>query len=415
MATTLTIKSMSADDLTKEMKKLEVDSASKISTAKTQLLLNKPKDGDARATACFFATLIMQLEYRPDWMIDTAGVDGITMTYNPEWVCGLTSDQLKGVLAHEIMHCTNKHATRQGWRDHTLFNVAADLAINHILKEAGFILPSYGCFPGQGSFVDVKPGLSAEEYYTHVAKMEEAKPGTFTGPDPFGCGGVMTPVNATGTPLEKNRLDQLDRRWQANVAAAVQLATKLGGLLPGIARIVEEVLKPAHHWEEELIQYMTRKNYSGHNWHRPARRHVHRGMYLPSLQSKEMGHVICVLDTSGSITKETLRRFASEVTDIASRAGRVTVLYHHSAVYKVDEWSPELGQIKITGAVSGGTDHIPVFEWIDKLPEKPEVVVLLTDMESSFPSTKPDYDVLWASINQKAKAPFGSMIYIPNI
>ena len=57
--------------------------------------------------------------------------------------------QRLGVLVHELLHCSNKHHARRCRREPTLWNVAADLAINPLCVEAGFTLPEGALLPGR--------------------------------------------------------------------------------------------------------------------------------------------------------------------------------------------------------------------------------------------------------------------------
>lgn len=111
------------------MQRLEPEK--KISRARTQLLLEQP----------FFGTLALKLKMVPNPFIPTACTDGKEMLYNPDWIDGLDMKQLRGLLAHEVMHCGNGHIWRRGAKDPWKWNQACDLAINPILIEAGFTLP----------------------------------------------------------------------------------------------------------------------------------------------------------------------------------------------------------------------------------------------------------------------------------
>jgi predicted metal-dependent peptidase len=135
------------------------------------------------------------------------------------------------------------------------------------------------------------------------------------------------------------------------------------------------------------------------------------GLYLPSLSSEELGDVIVAVDTSGSIGDDDLARFAAEIEEIAAMAQcRVAVLYHDSRVLNVQEWEPTDGPLKLEPVGGGGTDHRPVFDWINRQPE-PTCVVCLTDLASRFPDRAPTYPVLWATDSSK-QGPFGRTIRI---
>jgi predicted metal-dependent peptidase len=393
--------------------------AEKIASSKTRLVLSK----DARAV--FFATLAMRLKFAPDWSIDTACVNGRDLKYNPDFVCGLSDPALVGLLAHEIMHCCNKHFARRNGRDMADWNTACDLAVNPLLREAGFTLPTGGVFPGEGKFKSLESGKSAEEYYNDIHKQDKADDAgepsddepsedENESDDPGACGGVEDAPGPAGGTAEPAEVKQLDSEWSANVASAAQAAERRGELPGGIQRMCAAVLEPARDWKAELREFITRPAKANYNWKRPNRRHIYRKIYLPTMHSLEIGHVIAAIDTSGSITESTLRRFCSELVDI-SRQGvsRLTIVYHDSVVVNVQEWTPEDGELSLIPCGGGGTAHEPVFQWIEEnCEESPAVLICLTDLCSSFPG-EPTYPTLWASTCKDAPHPFGERLDIP--
>lgn len=417
----------------------EETAAQAIGTGKTRLILSK----DAKSV--FFASLVMRLKFAPDWQHETAATDGRQIVYNPDFINGLNEPEIIGLLAHEVMHCTNKHFARRCERDPEEWNIACDLAINPLLFESGFTLPDGALLPGFAPYADFPDGLSAEEYFNLLQQQKQPQPdgqqadtgspgpgepgdgrtagdddspgetpGTGT-PDPGRCGGIMDPAKDDGSPAEPGEAQQLDQEWTVNVAAAQQAAERRGSLPGGLARLCGNILAPAADWNSALREFITRPAKANYNWKRPNRRHIHRGIYLPSLNSLEIGHIVAVIDTSGSIGLDTLTRFASELDDIARQgASRITIVYHDSIVCKVEEWTPEDGPLTLAPCGGGGTDHCPVFAWIDEQDEPPAVVVCLTDLASRFPDA-PEYPVLWASTDSRASHPFGERIDIPSV
>ena len=94
------------------------DAIKVLSRAKTQLMLHHP----------FFGSLAMSLPFIEDTGIDTMCTDGKQIRYSPDFVLAHTPEQITGVVAHEVMHVTNKHPLREGKRDHRLWNIATDYA-----------------------------------------------------------------------------------------------------------------------------------------------------------------------------------------------------------------------------------------------------------------------------------------------
>src|SRR5262245_32104776 len=80
-------------------------------SSRSRLVLGK----DARSV--FFSTLALRLKPEVAWDRDTMSTDGKALRYNPEFVNGLTQDELVGVVVHETLHCALGHHARMGNRD----------------------------------------------------------------------------------------------------------------------------------------------------------------------------------------------------------------------------------------------------------------------------------------------------------
>jgi predicted metal-dependent peptidase len=434
----------------------ETAAADAIGAAKTQLVYTR------NAPCAFFATLALRLKYQADPTIGTAATDGRRIIYCPDFILSLSRDERVGLLAHEVMHITGKHFARMAGRDPELWNIACDLAINPLLLDAGLTLPACGCFPGQEPYEHLPAGLAAEQYYARLIQDQQANQpnqpnqpspngqpdpnasgspqgpnapttssdqGANNAPSPNPCspapgpsrsdfGGVMAPTDDNGQPLDDAAMAELDAQITVAVAAARQAAQRRGTLPGALERLIDAILAPVVDWRQQLREFMqpARQDYS---WQRLNRRHMHRAIYLPALRSQELGPIVVAIDTSGSITKETLQRFASELDDIARLGAQsVTILYHDSKVVRVDTWTPDDGPLTLTPCGGGGTDHCPVFEWLEEhlaeSPERPAALILLTDLDSCFPDSRPDVPTLWVSTDPDANHPFGDRIDIPS-
>jgi predicted metal-dependent peptidase len=84
-------------------------------------------------------------------------------------------------------------------------------------------------------------------------------------------------------------------------------------------------------------------------------------------------------------------------------------------VRRIQRWDSSDGPIKLELVGGGGTDHRPVFDWIESEGIDPACLVCLTDLSSRFPDCGPDFPVLWASVAKGTKAPFGQLIELLEI
>jgi predicted metal-dependent peptidase len=106
--------------------------------------------------------------------VPTAATDGVVMLFNPDFIASLTWAEIYGLLVHELLHVRLHHNQRflnSHFSDHDVANRAMDDEINPLVQDAGYTLPSGGCFPDDHESED---GLSWESYYPKRLAMKEA-------------------------------------------------------------------------------------------------------------------------------------------------------------------------------------------------------------------------------------------------
>lgn len=371
----------------------EQEALQALSRARAKLVLGKG------ATAVFFGALALRLRIETSWDIETAATDGRVLVVNPDWFNSLPKSQQVGVVAHEVMHPAMQHHVRRGDRDLAKWNIAADAAINHILKDAGYDLPSEGVFPGEGEYKHLPKGLAAEEYYSLL-------PNTYSGTgntiDPGGCGAVMDDGDEAMKALAA-------ADWQIAVAQAQTVAKQRGDLPAGLARLIAEVLEPVIDWRSVLREFVSRHARNDYSWVRPNRRFVSQGLYLPSLHSEQIGQIVVAVDTSGSISDKTLSAFRAEIEGILMAFDvDLTILYCDCEIHRVQHWSPTDGPLVMNAVGGGGTSHVPIWKWLAEQAELPECVICLTDGQTDW-GEDPGLPVLWC-LTQDIKPPFGRAV-----
>lgn len=383
----------------------------KITKAKVQLILEQP----------FFATLALNMRFIEDAAVQTACTDGKSIKYNPAFINGLTADECKTLIAHEVMHPAMLHHTRRSGRDPKKWNEAADYAINPLLQEAGFKLPEGGL--SNPAF----KGLSAEKIYSQLpdppkddgsGSSTDALQGVSDNADGSGQGSNQNPgpgdwgrVEDAGEKLTESQVDEIEAQAKQVLAQAAQVAKQAGKLPANMQRLVNEVLKPVIPWREALSRFVSEIARNDYNWKRPSPRYAHTGLYLPVLENEEVGRVALVVDTSGSIDVPLLNQFAAEISEIASiMQFPVTVIYADAKVQGVEELAD--GE-KLNPKGGGGTDFIPGFKYVEENIDDAKAVVYFTDgCCSSFPK-QPDIPVLWGLYGgYDFKPPFGEVIEV---
>lgn len=357
----------------------------RVQMARTALLLDQP----------FFGVLALQLKLLEDPTAPTAWTDGAHMAFNPAFVDRLSQEELKALIAHEVMHCACGHPWRRNSREPLPWNVAADYAINGILRDAHFQLPA-------GALLDTQyDGKWAEWIYDRLPRIT-MQPGSMG----EGMGEVRDAQTGQG-PDGQAPVTEAD--WQQATQQSLQQAKARGKLPATLEAHLHEVAKPRVDWRSVLrrfVQDLTRSDYS---WERPNTRFIPSGLYLPALRQHECGRIAVAVDTSGSIDQVLLQQFAGELCAIADdvKPSAVTVMYCDTKIHREDTF--ERGDaIDIHAVGRGGTDFRPVFERLESEP--PVVLIYLTDMDGAFPNAAPEYPVIWCVSGRTDTAPFGEVV-----
>jgi predicted metal-dependent peptidase len=90
----------------------------------------------------FFGLIACRLKLVEKPEVGTASTDGKNLYYNPSYIAGMDDHKLRGLWAHEVMHLVGGHCWRRGSRDHRLWNIACDYAIDPVLVRARFDVPN---------------------------------------------------------------------------------------------------------------------------------------------------------------------------------------------------------------------------------------------------------------------------------
>jgi predicted metal-dependent peptidase len=373
--------------------------------------------------APFWGVLSLRLAPIEDSSVRTMQTDGVSIRFNPDFVAGLSRSLLRTTIAHETMHCAARHHTRRGGRTLRRWNIACDYAINPLLVEAGFELPD-------GILLDpAYAGLSAEDIYARLPPDEGEDDDDQDSEDPGGMGGVTDPPpdgagsgdgGASAQPNQPGQsgtrlpsaaeLARQEENWAIATAQAEATARAMGIGAGDAARAIRELVAPKVDWRDVLRRYLSAAAKSDYTWTPPNRRHIARGLYLPSLRSETLGPVVVAVDTSGSIDDATLAAFSAEVTAIMDEAApeAIHVVYCDDAIAGTETYQGG-DVIALTPRGGGGTAFRPVFDWIARSDIQPVCAIYLTDLDGDDFGPAPDYPVLWVSTG-KTGAPFGEVI-----
>ena len=420
----------------------------KLLRTRVQLLFKQP----------FFATLCLRLKLIPADIFPTMATNGKVICYNTAFVESLTSEELEGVLAHEVSHCALGHHCRRGNRKKRLWNAACDYAINPLLLKNDLVLPA-------GALVNPDyEGLSAEQIYDRLLQEQSnggggdssqnpgggAGPGAGNGtaatdaqqqtgpastcktqehslndggapggqsapedddlnsPRAGGFGEVLDATDDEGNPAGEGEANRQASDWAIAAQQALQSAKGQGRGTSDFERPLKASRESTQDWRAILRAFVAATALSDYRWSPPNRRFVAAGIYLPSLHREGTGRLVIGVDTSGSISERELDQFAGEISAISDQAQPegIYVVYCDEAVTGTQEFGPS-EPIQLEPRGGEGTDFRPVFQWVEDNSVEPACLIYLTDLDCTrYPAVPPDYPVLWVTSSRRT-APFG--------
>lgn len=353
--------------------------------------------------ATFFGSLALRLFLVEDQQTDTAYTNGVVLGYNPDFIDTLDTEETRGLVVQEVMHLACAHHTRRDGRDLYKWNEAADYAINGILEDSGFKMPSGSLYGGRYA------GKSAEAIYALLPGQnnENSGNGQQNHQNPGGEKSIA-PGEVHDVPGNTTDIKQTEAQWRVNIAQAAQQAKSMGNLPGGVQRMVDEILYPKMDWQALMRHFLEQAASNDYSWLHPSRRYLSSGLCLPGLYSKEPGRVVIAVDTSGSIDTQALSQFSAEISSLLEAFGVVIdVVYCDRRVQGHQHLERQDLPLVMQPVGGGGTDFRPVFEWVGKQGIDPCCLVYLTDLECHrFPESMPGYNVIWVHFSLPAwKAP----------
>jgi predicted metal-dependent peptidase len=363
-----------------------------------------------------YSGIMMMGNTTVDEDVPTACTNGKDTKYGKAFVEKLNDPELRGLILHENLHKAFRHLTVWGnlyHKDAMLANMACDYVINLMIKDSDpngekVRLP-------EGGLVDEKyRGMDAQTVF-YLLKDEQDK----NGGNGNGKGDGDTDGNGGGGFDEHDweGAQELSKEEKDALASEIDQALRQGAILAGkmkgkVAREVAEQLEAKIDWRDALRDFVSsmcvEKDFS--SYRRPNRRWINEDVYLPSMEGEALGDIVVGIDTSGSIGVNELGQFLGELVSIcnAVNPAKVHLLYWDTQVagheqYERGSYEGLVNSTKPAGG--GGTQVSCVFEYIKEKKLNLEVVVILSDGYTDFPSA-PDVPVFWG-ITSDVVPPWG--------
>lgn len=387
-----------------KMSEVDPNVIEKVSTAKISL--------STKSEFTFFTTALLRLNLMYG-ECGTLCTDGLHIIVDPEFVKDMTNRQIAFCLMHEVMHVIYNHLGRKGTKDHKLWNIATDYAINNQLDDIGMDVIDGICLNHKYD------GWSADQIYADLEK----NPPNSNDPrqQPNFDDMAELPDGATdsnGNPVPKYDPAALQQAVEdivnQAVVAAQQSGNEAAGNIPGdILRDYMDRLAPRIDWREALRDFMFAVGKNGSSFKKPSRRGLSQGLTLPGRLGNGLGRIDFSIDTSGSVSEEMFNQFISEIAYIFEKMKPkqigISQFDHELKSRDVITNPSHFKDIKFVGG--GGTNIYPVLDMYKKVDSK--ALIVLTDGYFSHSTDwNPGKPVVWCIYdNPNWIPPFGKAIH----
>jgi len=359
----------------------------KLVTARIGLLLKHP----------FFGNLATRLQIvnADDWC-PTAATDGRKFYFNTGFINSLTPKETEFLFGHEVLHCVFDHFLgRKGDRDHQLWNIAADYAVNQILvdtgvgempkdakgKDKGFQDDKYKDWPAEKIYDEIykkakKQGYDLKKLGELLDQHIDIDGNSSSAKDPNTKGKNGQPT------YSKEEVKKIKDELKEAMISAAQ-STGAGNLPGAIQRLIGDLTEPKMDWREIIQQQIVSTMKSDYTFMKPSRRSWHMDAILPGMINDEKIDICLALDASGSISKEQCTEFLSEVRGIMEQYKdfNIHLWSFDTEVFNPKVFTPdnmdELEEYELGSG--GGTEFECNWEYMKNEGIEPKKFIMFTD------------------------------------
>ena len=387
----------------------------------------------------FYSFVIAKMKVKVTTSIPTAGAGFYNNTYNllinPDFFATLPVEERVAVLIHECQHVILQHIFRKGIREHRLFNIACDIAINQFIEN----IPKEGMFPETFDF-PVK--LTAENYYNLLVdekkdqEKEKEESGEGDGDTCESCGGSgeqepqepqepqdgeggesgegegKEPCESCGgsgktpgtgwkpsnghpdlTGQEEHTLDshdfwddvtgdEEDQAKDAMQRILNEAAEKSRGNTPqNVLELMELwATPPVISWKRVLKRYIASKKGSKISTiKRRDRRMPNRHDLRGKKTYFDQPSVIVGLDVSGSMSDEEINKGLSEILEVCKVTNsKLQIVQIDTDIQGLEEFDSKSKNFKRKGG--GGTDMSEMARFLIKDKTSYDILIMISDM-----------------------------------
>jgi predicted metal-dependent peptidase len=263
----------------------------------------------------FFSYILMNFKVTAcdDSSVPTAGVDKHgSFFYKDAFILTLTPEEIQGLLVHECLHIAKGDFFRRGNREGTIWNIASDMVINHILLQEGFKLPKSGINPTKdgkvtvcGKDYNVKGKVTEEVYeelYQNATKIMISGGGGKgkgeNGEDVPDHGGFDIHIESPNGETQAEKA-AAESKWKKIIIEAATNAQARGKLPGCVSDLVDKILNPTIDWRTRIQRFITNEIPVDYTNRMPGRSYYGTGIWVPKILRENI-EVFVGVDVSGS-------------------------------------------------------------------------------------------------------------------
>jgi len=359
----------------------------------------------------FIHEILLMLEKHEDKNMSTMGVtvrEGrLHLYYNPDFFDSLPDPVLFWVFTHEMYHLVLHHCTKRApsdKREHELYNIAADIAVNCLIKES-LICKRWdnAHFPETHGF---ETHLSMEQYVELLRKKfpPKSKGGGSGNPDDKNSGKNPDDGSSLPKPFDDHS------GWAESEIAGEIIREKIsemenrGKVWGNMAGDVKEMILAAQKTEISWRKFL--RNYIGlsissnpaSTMKKPHRRY---GFPFPGTKRIHRDKKLVAIDTSASVSDDQLAQFLAEINKLVKINPVDIVLFDCGIQRGPEPFKKKSAKFNFEGR--GGTEFQSVMDLCEKTRYK--TLIMLTDGgAAAVDKPKKIKDAIWV-ITKNGKKP----------
>jgi len=321
-----------------------------------------------------------------------------TIYFNPGK--GLTEEEYRFVIAHELLHVGLRHQSRCQGRDPFFWNVACDYVINGWLVEMGVgSLPSFDTL-----FDNNFKGMSAEQIYDTIVKdiRKFKKLATLRGvgmSDILGDGEIGS--SFYNAPVG------IDEFYRRALNDGLEYHQSSRGLVPsGLAEEIRALYRAPIPWDVELARWFDRffaplektRTYARLSRRQASTPDIIRPRTVLAPEALDGRTFGAVIDTSGSMNHYSLAVALGAVASYAASRDvpYVRVVFCDAAAYDAGYMPPDaiMGNVRVKGR--GGTVLQPGIDFLEHAEDFPKngPILIVTDAECDNFTVKREHAIM---------------------